>query len=71
MPSETLDLRGNVPKILFTDADRAYLADPKNYYWAFTMEHLDQSKATKPHGRPTSNTTSIIQCCATCVSACA
>jgi hypothetical protein len=47
MPSETLDLRGNVPKILFTDADRAYLADPKNYYWAFTMEHLDQSKANE------------------------
>ncbi len=36
-----------MPKILFTDADRAYLADPKNYYWAFTMEHLDQSKANE------------------------
>ncbi|MFS2007019.1 TonB-dependent receptor [Duganella sp. CT11-25] len=47
MPSEKLDLTGNVPKILFTDADRAYLADPKNYYWAFTMEHLDQSKANE------------------------
>jgi iron complex outermembrane receptor protein len=47
MPSETLDLSGNVPKILFNDAERAYLADPKNYYWAFTMEHLDQSKANE------------------------
>jgi TonB-dependent receptor len=47
MPSETLDLTGNVPKILFNDAERAYLADPKNYYWAFTMEHLDQSKANE------------------------
>jgi iron complex outermembrane receptor protein len=47
MPKETLDLSGNVPKILFTDADRAFLADPKNYYWAFTMEHLDQSKANE------------------------
>ncbi|MYM24823.1 TonB-dependent receptor [Duganella sp. FT135W] len=47
MPSETLDLTGKVPKILFTDAGRAYLADPKNYYWAFTMEHLDQSKANE------------------------
>ena len=47
MPSETLDLTGNVPKIIFNDAQRAYLADPKNYYWAFTMEHLDQSKANE------------------------
>ena len=47
MPSETLDLTGNVPRILFNDAERAHLADPKNYYWAFTMEHLDQSKATE------------------------
>jgi TonB-dependent receptor len=47
MPSEKLDLTGNVPKILFTDADRAYLANPANYYWAFTMEHLDQSKANE------------------------
>jgi iron complex outermembrane receptor protein len=45
MPKEQLDLTGNVPKIIFSDADRAYLADPKNYYWAFTMEHLDRSKA--------------------------
>jgi TonB-dependent receptor len=47
MPSETLDLTGNVPKILFTDAGRAFLADPKNYYWAFTMEHLDKSEANE------------------------
>ncbi|MTV38061.1 TonB-dependent receptor [Duganella radicis] len=47
MPSETLDLTGSVPKILFTDAGRAYLADPKNYYWAFTMEHLDKSEANE------------------------
>jgi TonB-dependent receptor len=47
MPSETLDLTGSVPKILFTDADRVYLANPANYYWAFTMEHLDQSKANE------------------------
>ncbi|MRW91302.1 TonB-dependent receptor [Duganella sp. FT80W] len=45
LPSETLDLTGNVPKILFSDANRAYLADPNNYYWAFTMEHMDKSKA--------------------------
>jgi TonB-dependent receptor len=45
MPSETIDLRGDVPSLSFTQADRAYLADPKNYYWAFTMEHQDRSKA--------------------------
>ncbi|WP_348698197.1 TonB-dependent receptor [Duganella fentianensis] len=47
MPQEKVDLSGNVPKLIFTDADRAYLADPKNYYWAFTMEHLDQSRANE------------------------
>ncbi|TFW29043.1 TonB-dependent receptor [Duganella callida] len=47
MPQETLDLTGNVPKILFTDADRANLANPNNYYWAFTMEHLDKSEANE------------------------
>ncbi|WP_449406263.1 hypothetical protein [Massilia phosphatilytica] len=45
MPSETIDLRGDVPTLSFTDADRAYLANPNNYYWAFTMEHQDRSKA--------------------------
>ncbi|SFU53321.1 TonB-dependent receptor [Pseudoduganella namucuonensis] len=45
MPKETLDLRGDVPVLSFDAADRAYLADPKNYYWAFTMEHQDRSKA--------------------------
>jgi TonB-dependent receptor len=42
IPSETVDLRGDVP-VITTDA--AFLADPDNYYWAFTMEHLDRSKA--------------------------
>jgi iron complex outermembrane receptor protein len=36
MQSESVDLRGNVPKLIFSDADRAYLANPNNYYWAFT-----------------------------------
>ncbi|MES2164155.1 MAG: TonB-dependent receptor [Pseudomonadota bacterium] len=47
MPKEQLDLTGSVPKLIFSDADRAYLANPSNYYWAFTMEHLDQSKANE------------------------
>ena len=29
----------------FTDAQRAYLANPNSYYWAFTQEHLDRSEA--------------------------
>ena len=45
MPKEKLDLTGNIPRLMFDDSDRAYLADPKNYYWAFTMEHLDKSVA--------------------------
>ena len=47
MAKEQLDLRGNLPRLIFDDADRAFLADPSNYYWAFTMEHLDRSKATE------------------------
>jgi iron complex outermembrane receptor protein len=47
MPKETIDLSGDVPRLTFDDADRARLADPDNYYWAFTMEHFDQSKATE------------------------
>ena len=43
--SQNIDLSGDVPTLTFTDAERAYLADPNNYYWAFTMEHQDRSKA--------------------------
>lgn len=45
MPKETVDLTGDVPRLIFDEADLAYLRDPKNYYWAFTMDHLDRSKA--------------------------
>lgn len=47
MPKETIDLSGDVPRLIFDDADRARLADPANYYWAFTMEHLEKSKGTE------------------------
>jgi TonB-dependent receptor len=46
MAKEKLDLTGSVPRLLFDDADKAYLANPNNYYWAFTMEHMDRSEAT-------------------------
>jgi len=47
MPKEQLDLSGTYPRIVFDSADMARLADPANYYWAFTMEHMDKSKATE------------------------
>ena len=47
MPEETINLSGSVPSLSFTSADRAYLANPANYYWAYTMEHFDKSVATE------------------------
>jgi TonB-dependent receptor len=45
MPKETLDLTGSTPRVVFDASDLAALQDKGNYYWAFTMEHLDKSKA--------------------------
>lgn len=45
MPKETLDLSGTTPRVVFDASDLAGLQDKSNYYWAFTMEHLDKSKA--------------------------
>jgi TonB-dependent receptor len=45
LPKEKLDLTGSVPNLIFDASDRAYLANPNNYYWAFTQEHLDRSTA--------------------------
>ncbi|HEX8784971.1 MAG TPA: TonB-dependent receptor [Telluria sp.] len=45
LPSQTLDLRGNQPSYTFSPSDVAFLANPSNYYWAYTMEHLDQQEA--------------------------
>ena len=47
MAKEQIDLTGGRPTLTFDDADRAALADPANYYWAFTMEHKDKSLATE------------------------
>ncbi|MFN3859897.1 MAG: TonB-dependent receptor [Roseateles sp.] len=44
MPKETLDLTGSMPRLVLDDADKAYLADPSKYYWAYTMERQSQSK---------------------------
>jgi TonB-dependent receptor len=45
MPNQTMDMTGKVPKISLGSAD--YMADPKNYYWAYTQEALDHAKATQ------------------------
>jgi iron complex outermembrane receptor protein len=47
MPYENVDLSGSVPKLTFDDYQRGYLANPNNYYWSFTQEHFDQSKANE------------------------
>jgi TonB-dependent receptor len=45
LPSQTVDFTGNQPKFTFSPSDIKYLADPAHYYWAYTMEHLDQQVA--------------------------
>lgn len=42
LPYLDLDLSGRLPQIS-TDVD--HLSDPTNYYWAFTMPHVEDSKA--------------------------
>jgi hypothetical protein len=69
LPSQTMDMTGSVPQISLGSA--AYMADPKNYYWAYTQEALDRAKATQKPGSPTSSTRSTIRSCATSASACA
>jgi iron complex outermembrane receptor protein len=45
MAKQGLDLTGKLPRLIFDDADRAAMANPNNYYWAYTMEHLDKATA--------------------------
>lgn len=35
LPSETISLAGSIPTV---SVDQAYLANPANYYWSFTMD---------------------------------
>lgn len=44
LPYLDLNVSGDVPTI---NADSDYLADPSNYYWAFTMPHIEDSEATQ------------------------
>ncbi|TQK11785.1 TonB-dependent receptor [Herbaspirillum sp. SJZ107] len=45
LPNQAVDMRGKVPQIGLGSA--AYMADPNNYYWAYTQEALDRAKATQ------------------------
>ncbi|HEX7641426.1 MAG TPA: TonB-dependent receptor [Burkholderiaceae bacterium] len=47
VPNEQVSLGSGVPSLTFSAADRAAMIDPNNYYWAFTMEHMDRSVATE------------------------
>lgn len=45
LPNQTMDMTGKVPQIgLGSDA---YMANPHNYYWAYTQEALDRATATQ------------------------
>lgn len=45
LPRQTVDLGGAVPRLSFDDADRAFLADPANYFWNFTQDHRELNTA--------------------------
>ncbi|HVO07985.1 MAG TPA: TonB-dependent receptor [Burkholderiaceae bacterium] len=40
LPSETISLAGSIPTV---SVDQAYLANPANYYWSFTMDGASQA----------------------------
>ncbi|MYN16042.1 TonB-dependent receptor [Rugamonas sp. FT107W] len=45
LPNQTMDMTGKVPQIGLGSA--AFMADPHNYFWAYTQEALDHAKATQ------------------------
>lgn len=45
MPQLNLDLTGKLPRINFSPSQAAAMSDPNNFFWAFSMEHLDRSVA--------------------------
>ncbi len=47
IPKQTVDLRTSPASFTFDASDRAYLADPANYYWGFAQEHRDHAEATE------------------------
>jgi TonB-dependent receptor len=47
LPKETVDLTGNMPKLVFDSSDLAILGDQSKYYWAMMMDHLDKGTGTQ------------------------
>ena len=45
LPSQRMDMTGKVPQIGLGSA--AYMADPSNYYWAYTQEAQDRASANQ------------------------
>lgn len=45
MPNQTMDMTGKVPQISLGSA--AFMADPHNYFWAYTQEALDRANASQ------------------------
>jgi TonB-dependent receptor len=51
MPKEGVDFRTDPPTLTFDAADRAFLADPDNYYWNSTQEHRDVAVSSQNAAR--------------------
>jgi TonB-dependent receptor len=51
MPKEGVDFRTDPPTLTFDAADRAFLADPDNYYWNSTQEHRDDAVSSQNAAR--------------------
>jgi TonB-dependent receptor len=47
MAKQRVDLSGDIPKVLFDDADRAFLSNPASYNWDSTQQHRDVAVATQ------------------------
>jgi iron complex outermembrane receptor protein len=45
LQKQTLDMTGAIPKLTFDASDLAQLTDANKHYWAYTMDHQDQSIA--------------------------
>ena len=47
LPKLNMNMATTPVTLAFDDADRAFMANPNNYYWGFTMEHQDASVANE------------------------
>ena len=45
MESQTMDLSGAIPRLVYDAGFQSALLNPENNYWGYTMEHLERSKA--------------------------